>query len=185
MPFGKFLSAWSKDWTALMSGIASIALLFWAAIWPPSQDQLRHGLFMVSGLCFVIGSYRIWSREHQRWRDLTGKSQIEAITDLVSEFANLEALYVGDAKTKPNMLSDLIVKAREELRHHAPQYVHLFNEAVADPDSRPNFIPTIGRTNDEVSAWLSDDTRFESWKIATVCRASLEQIKVICLRKLP
>jgi hypothetical protein len=185
MRFGKFLAAWGQDWIALMSGVASVVLLFWWTLWPPSQDQLRYGLFVVSVLCFVFGSYRIWARENERWRALTEPTQLEALNDLVSEFEALEQWYVGDSKTRPKRLSKLIVKAREQLRHHAPEYVHVFNEAAADSDSRPHFLPTIGRTTQELNEWLKDNERFESWKMASACLEKVKGIRQICLLKLP
>jgi hypothetical protein len=80
----EFLAAWCKDWIALMSGIVSVGLLFWA----PSQSQSKYGLFIVSVLCFVFGSYRIWAKQYQRVCELTAKTPIEAIDDLFPSFKN-------------------------------------------------------------------------------------------------
>ncbi len=99
MHFGRFFAAWLEDWIALMSGIASIGLLFWATIWPPPQDQAKAIVFAVSAICFVIGSYRIWAKEHQRWRDLTAKTREEFFADTISEFNKLERWYGSDECT--------------------------------------------------------------------------------------
>jgi len=76
-----------------MSGIGSFALLLWATIWPPSQELSKQVLLVLSVVCFVFGSYRIWAKENQRWRDLTEKTSVEAVDDLISEFQRLEDWY--------------------------------------------------------------------------------------------
>jgi hypothetical protein len=81
------------DCVALMSGIGSFALLLWATIWPPSQELSKQVLLVLSVVCFVFGSYRIWAKENQRWRDLTEKTSVEAVDDLISEFQRLEDWY--------------------------------------------------------------------------------------------
>jgi len=101
MRFGRFLAAWFKDWTALMSGIVSVGLLFWATLWPPSQVQAKQVLSVLSAICFVFGSYRIWAKQYQRVCELTGKTQIEALDDLILEFKKLEDWYASDQKTNP------------------------------------------------------------------------------------
>jgi hypothetical protein len=182
------LSSWphgSKTGFALMSGIASIALLFWATIWPPSQDQLKHALFIVSAVCFIAGSYRIWARENQRVRELTEKTQIEVLTDLVNEFEALERHYAGDSRFSLRKLPRLIDKARAQVRRHAPEYIHRFNRAANDPDTRPDFIPTIGRTNAELERWLSNKKRLKAWKTASSCLEELRHIHRACLSTLP
>src|SRR5712692_97677 len=116
MRFERFLQAWGKDWIALMSGFASLVLLFWAAIRPPSQDQLKHAIFFVSVVCFVFGSYRIWSAEHQRWLDLTGKTREEFFADAIAEFTKLERWYGSDECTRRGPLDHLIEKTLVEVR---------------------------------------------------------------------
>ena len=167
-----------------MGGLASIALLFWATIWPPTHEQAEQLLLIVSASCFIIGSYRIWARANDRLRALTDKTQIEAFEDLISEFGKLEEWYASDAKTKPKAVHQLVLKAREDLRHHAPEYVHLFNDAVEDAEFRAGWFPVSGRTTQALLAWLKDEERYKAWKTASSCRSKLQDIRLICLNKL-
>ena len=70
-------SLWA-DWVALMSGLASVALAFWAAYLPPANVQAGRTLLWITAvLCFVVASYRIWAREHKA--SLTKQSELERI----------------------------------------------------------------------------------------------------------
>lgn len=62
-----YLAAFWADWIGLMSGIGSVALAFWAALFPPQTVQSARGLlFLSSVVCFIVTSYRIWNREYER-----------------------------------------------------------------------------------------------------------------------
>src|SRR6266403_1747147 len=62
-----YLAALWADWIGLMSGIGSVALAFWAVVFPPQTVQSARGLlFLSSVVCFVVTSYRIWNTEYQR-----------------------------------------------------------------------------------------------------------------------
>lgn len=61
----KYLAALWKDWVALMSGVASIILAFWAAFFPPPDITAgRMLLFICAIVCFLLASYRIWVNEY-------------------------------------------------------------------------------------------------------------------------
>ena len=180
MLFGKFLAAWGKNWIALMSGIASIALLFWAAIWPPSQDQLKHAIFFVSAVCFVFGSYRIWSAEHQRWLDLTGKTREEFFADAIAEFTKLERWYGSDECTRRGPLDRLIEKTFVEVRRYAPDHVLVFKDAANNPNAFAQSHLPLGhpnRTIEEIANWRSDEERERCWRTTSACLYALKSIR--------
>jgi hypothetical protein len=76
-------------------------------------------------------SYRIWAKQYQRVCELTAKTPIEAIDDLISEFQKLENWYGSDEKTKPKPLDLLIEKSLGELRHHVPLAVYRFKKVTS------------------------------------------------------
>jgi hypothetical protein len=182
MHLGRFFEAWFKDWIALMSGAVSVGLLFWATLWPPSQAQGKQILLILSAVCFVFGSYRIWAKQYQRVCDLTGKTPIEGIDDLILEFTKLEDWYASDKKTSPRPLERLIEKGVLELRHHAPNAVHRFKDAATNPKPEA-FLPLSGRmrTIEEVAEWRSDKKREECWKKASSCLDRLKAIRQECV----
>jgi len=185
MRLGRFILAWGKDWLGLMSGIASVALFFWATLWPPSQAQAKQLLLVVSAICFVIGSYRIWVKENQRWRDLTEKTPVEAIDDLMSELKGLEDWYAGDNKTDSQRLKRFTDKALGELRHQAPFAVHRFKTALNEPlVHRQSFFPHRNRTVEELAAWRSDKERERCWSMASACLNVLNNARGECMSKM-
>ncbi len=162
-----------------MNLLGSIVFLFWATFWPPSQEQAKQGLLALCVICFVIGSYRIWAKEHQRVRDLTGKTRIEAIEDLISEFQTLESWYASDEKTNPRKLKRLIEKSLDELRHHLPLAVYRFKKIATNPmPYTERFLPKTGdmRTIQQIADWRSDTKREQCWRKASACLDSLRDI---------
>lgn len=64
MRIREYIAALWTDWLVLMSGIASVALAFWAAYFPPTNIQAGRTLLWISAvICFAFASYRIWTRE--------------------------------------------------------------------------------------------------------------------------
>jgi hypothetical protein len=176
--FGRFLSAWYEDWTARMSGIASVILLFWATFWPPSQEQAKHGLLALCVICFVVGSYRIWAKQYQRVCDLTGKAPTEAIYDLIAEFEKLGDWYGSDEKTSLKPLEELIEESLGELRRHVPLAVYRFKKVATDPTppANLNFLPRSDRTVEQYAEWRADSERELCWRRASACLNSLKDI---------
>jgi hypothetical protein len=184
MHFSRFLAAWLKDWTALVNLVGSIVFLFWATLWPPSHDQARQALFALCVICFVIGSYRIWASQYQCVCALTGKSPIEAIDDLISEFQKLEDYYGRNQETKPRQLERVIEKVLLELRHHAGFAVHRFKISMDNPAAHTQtFLPQKGKTVQEMADWRIDKKREECWQKTSACLASLKSIKRECVAR--
>jgi hypothetical protein len=178
MRLRKFVDSWFEDWTTLMSGIVSVGLLFWVTLWPPSQSQLKPALLIISACCFVLGSYRIWSKSEQRYQDLTGKTRMESLNDLISDFQKLEGWY-GDDKstTTPKPLDLLIKRTLEELRYHSPDAVHVFKRIAADPTAKTESpFPIRNRTILELGNWRSNEEREKCWRTVSAC---LYQLKII------
>ena len=165
-----------------MSGIVSVGLLFWATLWPPSQVQAKQVLSVLSAICFVFGSYRIWAKQYQRVCELTGKTQIEALDDLILEFKKLEDWYASDQKTNPKPLQQLIDTALQELRHHAEFAVHRFKGVVENPTTQ-TFLPERGRTIQQVAEWRADKKREECWRKASACLYALKNIQQDCVAR--
>jgi hypothetical protein len=85
-----YLSAYLKDWVSLMSGAASVAFTFWAILADPNNANLRKGLWIVSALCFLVGSYRVWAKEHAEVLRLQTEAEKE-INQIVGEFNEIKA----------------------------------------------------------------------------------------------
>lgn len=73
--FHRFLLAFWGNWTALMSGIASIALAFWAAAFPPT-DNGRQLLLVASIACLFLAAYQLWVKEAKEVDRLRGMPSI-------------------------------------------------------------------------------------------------------------
>jgi hypothetical protein len=88
MHLREYIAALSNDWMALMSGVGSVLLAFWAAFFPPQDFQAaRVLLFLCAAACFAVSSYRIWSAEYQRrlrFEDLYCKPRV-ALTFLADQ----------------------------------------------------------------------------------------------------
>lgn len=180
--FRRFLAAWCKDFITLMSGIVSVGLLFWATLWPPSQTQGKQVLLILSAVCFVAGSYRIWVKQYQRVCELTSKTPTESVEDLITDFQKLENWYAGDEKTSPKLLEQLIEKSLDELRCHVPLAVYRFKKVATNP--RPyaeSFFPHTERTIQQLADWRADKDRELCWRRASACLNSLKDIS----RELP
>jgi hypothetical protein len=188
MRFVRFVAKWGEDWTGRMNGIASLGLLIWGTFWPPSVDQGKTIVLAISAVCFVAGSYHVWSKEHQLVLNLSEKTQMEALDDLLSEFERLVNWYASDAKTKRKPLDRLIERARQELRHHAQDSVHEFNDVVKDAINAPRVesIPVIGRKMEDFDKWSKSDLeRHACWQIASACHNKLHSIMIECEARLP
>jgi hypothetical protein len=85
-----YLRAYLEDWVSLMSGGASVAFTFWAILTDPNNVNLRKGLWIVSALCFIVASYRVWSREHKEVHRLQAETEKE-INQIVREFNEIKA----------------------------------------------------------------------------------------------
>ena len=90
MNIREYLRAFWNDWFSLMSGAASVIFTFWAVLAEPSNVNLRTGLWIVSALCFVVGSYRVWAREHAEVHRLQAETEKE-INQIVREFNEIKA----------------------------------------------------------------------------------------------
>jgi len=73
-----------------MSGAASVAFTFWAIFTDPNNINLRKGLWIVTALCFVVGSYRVWVKEHAEVHKLQGDTEKE-INQIVQEFNEIKS----------------------------------------------------------------------------------------------
>lgn len=90
MHIGEYLKAYWSDWVSLMSGAASVILTFWATLSQPSNANLRKSLWIVSALCFVLGSYRVWVRKHLEVERFKAEGEKE-INQIVREFEEIKA----------------------------------------------------------------------------------------------
>jgi hypothetical protein len=136
----------------------------------------------VSAICFVFGSYRIWAAEHERWLDLSGKTQAEFFADTTEAFNNLERWYGSDERTKRKPLDRLIAKTLVELRHHAPSgpYVLILKDAATNPQALTESHLPLGRdarTIEQIASWRSDKERERCWQTASACLYALKSIR--------
>jgi hypothetical protein len=90
MHIHEYLKAFWNDWVSLMSGAASVIFTFWAILTEPNNVNLRKGLWIVSALCFIVGSYRVWLKERAEVQRLNAESQKE-INQIVREFEEIKA----------------------------------------------------------------------------------------------
>lgn len=86
----EYLRAYWNDWISLMSGVASVGFTFWALLTEPTNVNLRKGLWVVSALCFVLGSYRVWAKERVEALRLQAESEKE-INQIIGEFEEIKA----------------------------------------------------------------------------------------------
>jgi len=71
----EYFRAIYRDWVALMSGLASIVLAFFASYFGYIIMHAKAALWIAAGLCFVITSYRVWAREHSQITKLAIKNE--------------------------------------------------------------------------------------------------------------
>ena len=63
-----YLPALFYGWVGMMSGIASVALTFFALFWPKLFADSRisaRAVWIAAGVCFFIASYSAWQRERE------------------------------------------------------------------------------------------------------------------------
>lgn len=93
---GFFKVLWD-DWVALMSGIASIALAFWAAYYPPADVATGKALLWITAvLCFILAAYRIWSKEHAARLEAERLLEAERQQKTPSLNGKIEQVVTGD-----------------------------------------------------------------------------------------
>lgn len=98
MYLARFFAAWGVDWTGRMSGLASIGLTFWAAFFPPTISGARYALLATAAVCFILGSYHIWAREHKAFVEEQGKSQLPNI------IGEIEEIFIDVGRTQTRKL---------------------------------------------------------------------------------
>ena len=64
-----------RDWSALVSGSASIVLAVWAALFTPESAAIRKSLWISFAVCLFVASYRTWSAEHAKYLDEEAKNK--------------------------------------------------------------------------------------------------------------
>jgi len=74
-----FFAALYRDWLALVSGIASVILAVWVAVFAPTNDAARKVLWLSFAICLFIAAYRIWAAERRRYNALTAYKLIPHI----------------------------------------------------------------------------------------------------------
>ena len=90
MHIGDYLRSFLSDWIALMSGAASVLFTFWAIVFESTNINLKYGLLVVSAVCFVIASYRIWSAEHSEVQRLRTEAE-QKNNPIIQEFEEIRA----------------------------------------------------------------------------------------------
>jgi len=84
-----FLAALYDDWLALVSGIASVVLAVWVALFAPSSEVARKALWLTFAICLFVAAYRIWAREHRLYVEEKAKHQRFRLVFEVDETASL------------------------------------------------------------------------------------------------
>lgn len=83
----EFFAALYRDWIATVSGLASVVLAVWAALFSPQSATLRRSLWIAFAVCLFIASYRIWVAAHKKYleeKERNVKPQLEGeIQDLI------------------------------------------------------------------------------------------------------
>jgi hypothetical protein len=59
-----FIRSFWPDWTARMSGGASLALTFWGIVW--NHPIKRWHVFLAAFICYFFASFRVWQKEYRR-----------------------------------------------------------------------------------------------------------------------
>jgi hypothetical protein len=72
----EFCEALYDDWLALVSGIVSVLLAVWVAIFTPSSEAARKALWLSFAVCLFVAAYRIWAAERNRFNQLTAHNVV-------------------------------------------------------------------------------------------------------------
>jgi hypothetical protein len=78
-----FFARMLRDWVALMSGGASIIAGFLAAYFQVVANSPKTLLWLVSGICLVITTYRVWANEHRALLDEQAKNSRPKISGTI------------------------------------------------------------------------------------------------------
>jgi hypothetical protein len=88
MRMREYITALSKDWISLMSGIASILLSVWVLFFPPRDIYGSRTLILVAIIaCLLVAPYRIWSKERDASAANSKETRLRSyIIDRLTEF---------------------------------------------------------------------------------------------------
>jgi len=86
MHLWQYLQAIFSDWKTLMSGLFSISLAFLAAYSDYIVKHAKVVLWIAAGLCFILTSYRVWSRERDELIEERAKSTRPNLKGRITRF---------------------------------------------------------------------------------------------------
>src|SRR6185295_96383 len=104
-----YFIALAHDWLALMSGIASVIVAFFAAYFPPtSVAAVRTTLWVTAVVCFVVSSYRVWVKEHIKAKTTLERSKpideevLKKLTGFIARGNEIMKAAVASLETSPH-----------------------------------------------------------------------------------
>lgn len=109
-----FLITWFTDWKGRMSGGASVALTLFGILFSPKESNARWLFFLAALLCFIYGSYHVWSVERKALDAERSRNQLPEIKGELLEAHFRSAIAQG-------------AKHPRYLDHYITLKVHLVN----------------------------------------------------------
>jgi hypothetical protein len=177
-----FIKAVGHHWTWWI-GSTVIASLF--AVYQGGGGVIPTWLLWTWALVGVfIATFLAWRDQYKKVQELTKRTGIEMLDDLLVEWEELEEWYGGDAITNRDKLDALIKNTRVQIRASCPDYMNSFNQVVKNP-TVPLRFPKKGRTMLELGEWLKDTDRQSCWVMATACVGRLREVRKNMASKLP
>jgi hypothetical protein len=125
-----------------VSGIGSVILAVWIALYAPDGDTARKALWLSFIICLFVAAYRIWATEHRRFLEEKAKHERHKVIFELDEISTRVFITTDPA----------LITARLKLRFH--------NKEIYDEYLKTIKLTLHNLIDGEIMTWIFDDQYF-------------------------
>jgi hypothetical protein len=186
----EFIKVLWDDWVALMSGIASIALAFWAAYFPPTDVVAgRTLLWLASVICFILAAYRIWSKEFKARQAAERLLEAERQQKTPALSGKIEQVMTGDIPNVGAQLFIYMAVGNAGAKSVAEGWSLRIEASDFDVTIRPTYIPEelplYNGSGKHIATLYSRDTIYEKAMTPIECGSVIRGVLRYILEGIP